>query len=104
MEYLLEDHQMAYDTVNATIMAMERTANPDYSFAVRVFNRNDDFVCEACQALEGVYYNEEIYLLPEPPFENCENAFLDGQCGCRCWVHGYRVLDKEGKHMGVMNP
>jgi hypothetical protein len=92
---------MDYDTIDATIMAMEHNTNPDYSFAVRAFNRNDDFVCKACQALEGVYYNEAIYQLPEPPFENCENAFLDGGCGCRCWVHGYRVLDREGKYEGV---
>jgi hypothetical protein len=30
---------MDYDTINATIMAMERNTNPDYSFAVRVYNR-----------------------------------------------------------------
>ena len=95
---------MDYETVNATIMAMERNTNPDYSFAVRLYSRNDDFVCEACHALEGEYFNEAIYLLPEPPFETCENAFLDGECGCRCWVHGYRVLDREEKYAGVNTP
>ena len=89
---------MGYDTVKETIRAMERNTEPDFSFVVRVYNRNDDFVCKACEALEGVYYNETIYQLPEPPFENCENAFLNGKCGCRCWVHGYRILDTEGQY------
>ena len=44
---------MGYDTVKETIRAMERNTEPDFSFVVRVYNRNDDFVCKACEALEG---------------------------------------------------